>query len=176
MRFCFVVFAVLAGSVIVAADPPTVEKCAAWNVLGYRLGMTRTEAHAVRGGEFVKKTNPRIPSAGEISMRRWVELRPDVKGTLQVSVRFDEIGGGAFAVRSRLQAGDPGSTKVELIRKLGPPDADSLQIRSVMSPSGNFAVTETRWESAECDADVFLDVGFYTEVFLLRHGGQYDPP
>ena len=131
-----------ASSTSFAADD-----CTAWTLAGYRIGMSREDALAVRGGK--------IEHSGTV-------LRPQIEGGGKAVVEFNADGKiDQVSVRSNRP---PPEIKLTVSWRVGQPSADGVQ-------------NQTRWESEVCATDLLMNAvaggsgeAAQTDVFLVAHG------
>ena len=127
--------------------------CADWKLAGYRIGMSREDALAVRGGKLER--------SGTL-------LRPKIQGGGKVQVEFN-ADGKIDQVSLRTDRPAP-EVKLTLSLRIGNPLADSDS-------------KQTRWESEICAMDLHMhpvnadgeDV-VQTDVFLVAHGSRPRAP
>ncbi|HJQ96800.1 MAG TPA: hypothetical protein VJ826_00730 [Candidatus Polarisedimenticolaceae bacterium] len=129
-------------------------ECDVYHLANYKLGMTQDDAVAVRGGTI-----------------RGKELRPDVAWPDKSWVYFD----GQKKVRAVYFWGSGGSVSARnrIIEQLGRPTDDNVRRAPTMYEFVPKRVTSTRWDSADCGADVVLTVEDKSgawHLFLLPHG------
>ena len=156
---------------ILAADPaPAVaeDRCAAWALNGYRLGMSMDEAGAIRPLKKTMKAGWDVPQGWTLHFAR----TPDFLGYLA----FDEHGRlGKYMTQPR--KANPAEVRLALEQRMGDPGQMNEQagVTTRGFSRGVRPIRETLWTSAECDAlvsfAVMRIVGIeHVEVMLRRLG------
>jgi len=200
VRPFLVPFVFAAVTLAVAVDPPAqppADPCEAWSLFGYRIGMTRTEAVALHGGRFHRKSKLHVSRNGESHTAKFSDLHPVIVKTPyrssyfkdpppfdpELIVRFDKDGDQAIAVLARTEL-EPGEAKIDLIGKFGPPSAEGLLRKAGPWSYSDDHVEETRWESTACDSDFYIAITITTlptgeryretHLVLARHGRNYE--
>ena len=115
--------------------------CSKWTLASYRVGMTKDEAFAVRGGKW-KKHGAELRSEPEEYAKAKAEFGPD-----------------GILTDVRTQSGyATASVKLGLIQRLGQPTQEGMPGQIISAPFiGSIRVFGTRWESRECDMVIQLN-------------------
>ena len=129
-----VALAFLVATIPAMAGQPA--SCEKWTLAGYSIGMTKTEAEAVRGGKWTTNYG-------------FKELRARVDDRTRVSVWIDPNGNVSRVFLQEKRP--PASIKLRLIRRFGPPLADALPVGVEFIPFvGHGRMMDSLWEAPEC--------------------------